>query len=74
LGPYTQEQIDEKPIRLIHFLTDDGKMIRRYAVHIEVLSEVDTKELTDAQLETVCGGMSQEGFENWKVGVLNESR
>ena len=39
LGPYTQEQIDEKPIRLIHFLTDNGKIIRRYAVHIEVLSE-----------------------------------
>jgi hypothetical protein len=39
LGPYTQEQIDEKPIRLVHFLTDNGKIIRRYAVHIEVLSE-----------------------------------
>ncbi len=37
LGPYTQEQIDEKPIRLIHFLTNDGKLLRRYAVHIEVI-------------------------------------
>ena len=39
LGPYTQEQIDEKPIRLIHFLSDSGEMMRRYAVHIEVISE-----------------------------------
>ena len=39
LGPYTQEQIDEAPIRLIHFLTDGGEMMRRYAVHIEVISE-----------------------------------
>ena len=39
LGPYTQEQIDEKPVRAIHFLTTEGKMIRRYAVHIEVISE-----------------------------------
>jgi hypothetical protein len=39
LGPYTQEQIDEKPIRLIHFLTGEGKIMRRYAVHIEVIDE-----------------------------------
>ena len=39
LGPYTKEQIDEKPVRVIHFLTTEGKMIRRYAVHIEVISE-----------------------------------
>ena len=39
LGPYTQEQIDEAPIRKIHFLSNDGKIIRRYAVHIEVISE-----------------------------------
>ena len=39
LGPYTQEQIDEAPIRLIHFLTSEGKMIQRYAVHVEVLDE-----------------------------------
>ena len=35
----TQEEIDEKPIRLIHFLSDSGKMMRRYAVHIEVINE-----------------------------------
>ena len=40
LGPYTQEQIDEKPIRLIYFLSDSGKMMRRYSVHIEVINEV----------------------------------
>jgi hypothetical protein len=40
LGPYTQEQIDEKPVRLIHFLTTGGKIIQRYAVHIEVIGEV----------------------------------
>ena len=39
LGPYTQEQIDEAPIRLIHFLSNNGKMLRRYSVHIEVISE-----------------------------------
>ena len=37
LGPYTEEQISERPVRLIHFLTSEGKMIRRYAVHIEVI-------------------------------------
>jgi hypothetical protein len=37
LGPYTQELIDEAPIRLIHFLTNKGKIMRRYAVHIEVI-------------------------------------
>jgi len=41
LGPYTQEQIDESPIRRIHFhfLSIDGKIMTRYAVHIEVISE-----------------------------------
>ena len=39
LGPYTEEQIAEKPVRTIHFLSTDGEMMRRYAVHIEVLSE-----------------------------------
>ena len=39
LGPYTQEEIDEKPIRLIHFLANDGKLIRRYSVHVEVIGE-----------------------------------
>ena len=39
LGPYTQEQIDEAPIRRIRFLTGEGKIIARYSVHIEVISE-----------------------------------
>jgi len=39
LGPYTQEQIDEAPIRKIHFLTGSGKIMQRYAVHVEVISE-----------------------------------
>ena len=39
LGPYTQEQIDDKPVRVIHFLTNEGKIMRRYAVHIEVVNE-----------------------------------
>jgi len=39
LGPYTQEQIDESPIRRIHFLSSEGKIMKRYAVHIEVISE-----------------------------------
>ena len=39
LGPYTQEQIDEAPVRKIHFLAEGGKIIQRYAVHIEVISE-----------------------------------
>ena len=34
---YTTEQIAEKPVRLIRMLTDEGKMIQRYAVHIEVV-------------------------------------
>ena len=38
LGPYTEEQIAEKPVRVVHFLSDSGKMLRRYAVHIEVIS------------------------------------
>jgi hypothetical protein len=40
LGPYTEEQIAEKPVRTIHFLSNRGKMLRRYAVHIEVISEI----------------------------------
>ena len=40
LGPYTEEQIAEKPVRLIHFLTNGGKIIQRYAVHIEVIGEI----------------------------------
>ena len=39
LGPYTQEQIDEKPVRVIYFLTESGKILRRYACHIEVIDE-----------------------------------
>ena len=39
LGPYTQEQIDEKPVRVVHFLTGEGQMVQRYAVHIEVINE-----------------------------------
>lgn len=39
LGPYTQEQIDEKPVRVIHFLSSEGEIMRRYAVHIEVIGE-----------------------------------
>jgi hypothetical protein len=39
LGPYTQEQIDKAPIRRIHFLSIDGKIMTRYAVHIEVINE-----------------------------------
>jgi hypothetical protein len=39
LGPYTQEQIDEKPVRVIYFLTESGKILQRYAVHIEVIDE-----------------------------------
>jgi hypothetical protein len=38
LGPYTEEQIAEKPVRMIHFLSGCG-MLQRYAVHIEVISE-----------------------------------
>jgi len=37
LGPYTEEQIAEKPVRLIYFLTSEGELLRRYAVHIEVI-------------------------------------
>ena len=33
---YTPEQIAEKPVRLIKFLTD-GRVTQRYAVHVEVL-------------------------------------
>jgi len=40
LGPYTEEQIAEKPVRTIHFLSDSGKMLLRYAVHIEVIGEI----------------------------------
>ena len=40
LGPYTEEQIAEKPVRTIHFLSNGGEMMRRYAVHIEVIDEV----------------------------------
>ena len=39
LGPYTQEQIDEKPIRMVKILTGEGKIIRRYTVHIEVIND-----------------------------------
>ena len=35
---YTPEQIAESPVRLVKMLSD-GKIIRRYSVHIEVISE-----------------------------------
>lgn len=35
---YTAEQIAEKPVRLVKFITgEDGRVTRRYAVHIEVI-------------------------------------
>ena len=34
---YTPSQMAEKPVRVIHILTDEGKTIRRYAVHVEVV-------------------------------------
>ena len=35
---YTSEQIAESPVRLVKMLSG-GKIIRRYSVHIEVISE-----------------------------------
>ena len=39
LDAYTAEQIAEKPVRLVWILTTQGKRIRRYSVHVEVISE-----------------------------------
>ena len=36
---YTAEQIAEKPVRLVWILTTKGETIRRYSVHVEVISE-----------------------------------
>ena len=36
--------------------------------------EVVSAELTDEQLEKVVGGMSPQGFDNWRARKLNESR
>jgi len=36
---YTPEQIVEKPVRLVWILTTEGERIRRYSVHVEVISE-----------------------------------
>ena len=36
---YTPEQCAEKPVRLVYILTTAGEKIRRYAVHVEVISE-----------------------------------
>jgi hypothetical protein len=39
LGPYTKKQIAESPVKRIHFLSNNGKIMTRYSVHIEVVSE-----------------------------------
>jgi len=39
LEAYTPEQCAEKPVRLVYILTTAGEKIRRYAVHVEVMSE-----------------------------------
>lgn len=39
LEHYSQDRIDKDPIRTIEILCDSGKIIRRYAVHAEVISE-----------------------------------
>jgi len=36
---YTAEQIAEAPVRTMFILTTEGKRIRRYAVHVEVINE-----------------------------------
>jgi len=36
---YTAEQIAEKPVRTMEILTTQGEKIRRYSVHVEVISE-----------------------------------
>ena len=36
---YTPEQCAEKPVRLVWILTTKGERIRRYAVHVEVVSD-----------------------------------
>ena len=36
---YTAEQIAERPVRLVKILTTDGRKIRRFTVHVEVISE-----------------------------------
>ena len=36
---YTAEQIAERPVRLVEILTTDGRNIRRFTVHVEVISE-----------------------------------
>jgi len=39
LDAYTAQQIAEKPVRCVWILTTKGEKIRRYAVHVEVISE-----------------------------------
>ena len=36
---YTAEQIAEAPIRNMKILTTTGQFVRRYSVHVEVISE-----------------------------------
>ena len=36
---YTAEQIAVAPVRTMFILTTEGKRIRRYSVHVEVISE-----------------------------------
>ena len=36
---YTEQQIAERPIRMMKILTATGEIIRRYAVHVEVINE-----------------------------------
>lgn len=57
--------------RLVDVLWDDGQIEEQHTNDLFVLSEV---ELTDAQLEHVCGGMSPEQFDIWRCGVVNDSR
>ena len=36
---YTPKQIAEKPIRMVDIFTTDGRKIRRYTVHVEIVNE-----------------------------------
>ena len=57
--------------RLVNVLWDDGQIEEHHSNDLAVISEI---ELSDAQLEHVCGGMTLDQFDIWRCGIINEDR
>ena len=54
-------------------LTEERKKRKvKFRTHVLDSAPVVSRELTDAEMELVIGGMSSQKFSDWHVKVLNE--